>query len=124
MTSGNLNKTSVYIGEPFMDRGISSMAMTKLPTMKLMPKALVGEFRCVRGVVMKWYRITHPCDNLDPFWAEDRRGSQILLMPFDCEEKSDEVAASCGAHLNNSIKNGRRQSKGQGVFQVRTRLVI
>ena len=96
------------------------MALAKPASPKGWPRTLMREFRCVRGIVMKWYRITHPTDNLDPFWAEARHKCKILLIPFDCEEKSDEVATSCRAHLIKST----RWSEGQGVSQVRTNFVI
>ena len=73
---------------------------------------------------MKWYRITHLSDNIEPFWAGARQERRKILTPVDCEEKSDDVATLCCAHLFNSIDNGIHPRGGHGVFQGRTHFVI
>ena len=100
------------------------MAVTKGPTKTRTFKALVGEFRCVRAVSMKKYRITHSSDNLDPFWAGCHRVKQILLMPLECEEKSDEVATSCCAHLITRFNNGIQDTLGKSAYQFSKQFVV
>jgi len=60
------------------------------------PGFFVGDFRWVRKVLMEWYRLTHPSENLDPFWVGPHLFKQIILVvSVKCEEKSGKIATPC-----------------------------
>jgi len=47
---------------------------------------------------MEWYRLTHPSENLDPFWVGHHQRKQSVFMASECEEKSGKVATPCCTH--------------------------
>ena len=53
-------------------------------------------------------QLTHPSDNLNPFWVALHQVFHALFMALECKEKFGKDATSCCTHPITSIRKDTR----------------